>query len=156
MPSMSFPRRGQAASRASLHTDKCLKPTSTSCYKRVRRLLIRHILPFPYINSAESIIHSSRCWCSLAQVSNIMTPTTEGVLGFSGCTWRFNRWDLCAPFFFIYFGCSSALVNFLPVNLSSPSPEKHCKLNPQQILQHSFFIFVFFLFSIFVFWIASF
>lgn len=40
-----------------LHTDKCLKPTSTSCYKRVRQLLIRHMRMFPYISSVESIIH---------------------------------------------------------------------------------------------------
>lgn len=33
-------------------------------------------------------------------------------------------------------------MNWLHVNLSFPSPEKHCKLNPQQIPQSSFFFFL--------------
>lgn len=134
-PSGPFRQSGRAGSRASLHTDKCLKLISKSCYRRLRRLLSHQTDSF----LIETLLNPL-CIKASDDVADITTSAIDA--GFSGCSWGPN----CVLHFFIYFGVLWTLMNplLLRVNLSISSPEKRCKINPILPMQLPFFFSFFF------------
>lgn len=131
-------REAKAASRALLHTDKCVKPTSNPCYEKARRLPVHHTTVSLY----------KLCEIHYSLKPGLMffgTHIKQHRRGFSGCTWCFDWGEIRAPHFLVIILATCKFSwTYCYSTWNWDSPEKRCKLNlsadsPKQLLFFSFF-----------------